>query len=102
MMADTPIGRKPGTWALLVFGALFAALFIGLTISAKMARGAPWLPWVLLLVVNGAVIAAVVWVLQRAKNGEAVRRTTIGWALVVGCAGLVLIGLSIFLIAGGS
>jgi hypothetical protein len=37
---------------------------------------------------------------QRARATEATRRTTMRWALVAGFAGLALISLSVFLVAG--
>lgn len=101
-MTESPTGRNLGTWALLVAGALVAVVFIALTIATKVARGEPWLPWVILLLVNGAVVTAVTLVLQRAKKPEVARRTTMRWALVVGCVGVALISLSIFLVAGAA
>jgi hypothetical protein len=83
-MADTPTAGRLGTWVFLVLGVLVAVLLLGLTINAKVARGEAWLPWVILLGVNAAVVTAVILVLQRAKNGEATRKTIKRWTLVVG------------------
>nr|WP_300147330.1 hypothetical protein [Propionicimonas sp.] len=78
--------------------AVVAVVFVGLTIGSKVSRGEPWWPWLLLPLATGAIAGVAVLMTQRAGA----RPTTMRWALGVGAAGLALVGLSIFLVAGSS